>query len=542
MRSNFFSSFHIRTRLILLVVILLVPIFLQTILGVWGMNNGIKTTRTIYEDRLIPTEQLARINDLMRENMLQLHLGTKHDPRLEESSLHKSHPVTFHMNNIRKNIESITKTWEEYNNSHITKEERVLADRFLKERNEFVKSGLLVGIDLLENGKFSDTNTHTAIQLPRLYNQSKETLDQLLNMQQNIGTQLMQEGESEFSFITKLVSSSTVFFLLLVAVIGYLIVSSITGPLGLMIGRVRDIAEGEGDLTQRINFDSKDELGDLASWMNQFIEQIHLIVKSIQENYEELIETSRVLTESSQVMSSGVEEMSVQSESVASSSTEMNKNLEVVSSSMEEMSISVAEVAKKASEAAQVVSEAIQTARATNQTIQELGEVANGIGKVIESIQSIAEQTNLLALNAAIEAASAGEAGKGFAVVASEVKVLAREAGTSSEDIKDRIIGIQKSVDKTVDSITQITSIINKVNEYSVSIASAVEEQSITSKEISSNVDQTNIASNEVAKNIVGVSTALKENSSSASRTSDEAIRLNNVADRLGSLVNRFKV
>lgn len=540
--SNLFFKIHIRTRLVILVVVLFIPLFLQSFMGIWGINNSNKATHTIYEDRLIPTEQLSRINDLMRENMIQVHLATKHDPRLEESKLHEGHPVTFHTDNIQRNVDEIAKIWKEYSNTHITDEEKILADLYYEHRKEFVQKGLLLAVELIRQGDYSGTNTLSALELPRLYNLAKSDLDKLMDIQQTIASALMEKSESEYKFIFRSILGSTLFFLVLTGFVAYLIVTSITGPLSLMISRVQDIAEGEGDLTQRINFQSGDELGQLTHWMNQFINQIHEIVKSIQGNYEDLRSSSNVLTESSQSMSSGVEEMSIQSESVSSAALEMNKNLQVVSSSVEEMTISISEVAKKASDAASVVGQAIRSAQATNQTVQELGEVAAGIGKVIESIRAIAEQTNLLALNAAIEAASAGEAGKGFAVVASEVKVLAREASSSSEEIKGRIFAIQESVEKTVQSILEITKVINQVNEYSVSIASAVEEQSITTKEISSNIDQTNQASNEVTKNISGVSLALKEGSNSALKTSKEAIRLNVLADKLGVLVNRFRV
>jgi methyl-accepting chemotaxis protein len=120
--------------------------------------------------------------------------------------------------------------------------------------------------------------------------------------------------------------------------------------------------------------------------------------------------------------------------------------------------------------------------------INQLGEAANTIGKVIETNTDISEQVNLLALNTTIEAARAGEAGKGFAVVANEIKELAKQTANATQEIKEKIGGIQGTTSTTVRQITEITQVITIVNDVVTNIATAVEEQSAATLEIADNV------------------------------------------------------
>lgn len=330
-------------------------------------------------------------------------------------------------------------------------------------------------------------------------------------------------------------------FVVLTALLLFFVVRSITNPLSAAVTRVKDISEGEGDLTQRIEISAEDEVGDLGRWMNSFIAHLDGMIANVHGVSTSLNSAAGGLTTSSQSLSAGTEQVSQQAQSIAGSATQMTQNMQILSSAIEEMSISISEVSRKAGEAASVATDANGMAGQTNELVRTLGENARDIGNVIETISSIAAQTNLLALNAAIEAAGAGEAGKGFAVVASEVKELARQSAESSEEIKSKILAIQESTAQTVDAIGKIVGVITQVSDISTSIASSVEEQSISAREISSNVSQATSAANEVASNISGISESARTGAEDATQTSRLAGELETLARDLAAIVNKFK-
>jgi methyl-accepting chemotaxis protein len=361
-----------------------------------------------------------------------------------------------------------------------------------------------------------------------------------------------------------------ILMLIAVGTITILAAKRIVRPLLAVSDGLKDIAQGEGDLTKRLNADSKDEVGELAGWFNIFLEKLQGIIKQIAGNAKTLAGSSTELSATATQLASGAEETTNQSGTVASAAEEMTANMnnmaaateqmttnvKTVAAATEEMTASISEIAKNAEKASVVAGNAAQVAQASNKTIGQLGTAADEIGKVIQVIQAIAEQTNLLALNATIEAARAGDAGKGFAVVATEVKELAKQTAEATEDIRRRIEGIQSSTGLAIKSIGSISEVIQQVNEISRTIASAVEEQSVTTKEIAQNVAQTSSAaeqvsvgvtqsamvSKEITQNIAGVDQAAKQTAAGAAQTQTAGAELSKLAEELQSLVGQFKV
>jgi methyl-accepting chemotaxis protein len=352
--------------------------------------------------------------------------------------------------------------------------------------------------------------------------------------------------------------------------LAWLITRSISRPLRAAVDMLKDIAQGEGDLSLRLKIASRDEIGELAGWFNTFVEKLQQTISRVSRTTESLTESSQRLsttaggltqgageaTTRSQSVAAAAEQMSVNMRSMAASGEEMSANVKSVASAVEEMTASIAEVARSAEQAANAAGNAASLAEVSHRTVAELGHAADAIGKVTVVIQEIAEQTNLLALNATIEAARAGEAGKGFAVVATEVKELARQTASATEDIRARIEGIQTSTGKAVQSIDEVGKAIRQVNEVSRTIASAVEEQSITTKEIAKNVAQASTAVNavatgvaesahasqEISRNIAGVNDAVKQSSEGATETMTAGTTLAKLANELESLVGQFKI
>jgi methyl-accepting chemotaxis protein len=354
-----------------------------------------------------------------------------------------------------------------------------------------------------------------------------------------------------------------------VLVLAWLVVRSIIGPIRSLVNRVQDIAEGEADLTRRVE-ESSDELGELAHWFNVFIERIQNILQQVSQTSVSLSGASEQLAMTAVSLASGAEQTGQQSSkasaaaeqmsqrisAIATTSEQMAANVRSVAAATEEMTSTINEIARNAEQSANVADRAARLAEVSNERVGGLGHAANEIGKVIEVIQDIAEQTNLLALNATIEAARAGDAGKGFAVVASEVKDLAKQTASATDDIRRRIEGIQNSTGDAVDSIREITSVITNVNDVARTIAAAVEEQSITTREISQNVSQAASATDEVVcgvtqsatasrgitENIAGVDDGARQTALAASDTKSAGAEVARLATELNGMVSQFRL
>jgi methyl-accepting chemotaxis protein len=321
--------------------------------------------------------------------------------------------------------------------------------------------------------------------------------------------------------------------------LGLFISRIISKPLGKAVKVLEAVAGG--DLTQHLDVDSNDEVGQMAQALNHTLERLTESMAAIGASSTALASSSEELSAVSHQMSANAEETATQSNVVSAAAEQVTKNLQTVATATEEMSSSIKEIAKNSNEAARVATSAVKTAETTNATVAKLGESSAEIGQVIKVITSIAQQTNLLALNATIEAARAGEAGKGFAVVANEVKELAKETAKATEDISRKIEAIQGDTKGAVEAIAQITGVINQINDISSTIASAVEEQTATTNEIARNVQEGAKGGSQVAENIVAVATAAKSTTQGAADTQTAAGELARMAAELQKVVGQFK-
>ena len=351
--------------------------------------------------------------------------------------------------------------------------------------------------------------------------------------------------------------------------LGLYISKTITSPLKSTTRMLKDIAQGEGDLTQRLDAQGKDEIAELTHWFNVFVEKIQGIVRKIASSTSTLSAASEELGVTSNELAATAEETNAQTATVASateqattnirnisnSAGEMSHSVNSVATAIEEMSASLAGVARNCQEELDVATQANQQAVAARATMENLGAVAKEVNKIVDVISGIAAQTNLLALNATIEAASAGEAGKGFAVVAGEVKDLARQTAQATKNISEQIQRMQSNTDTAIRSIAGIGDIIEKINRTSQAIVHAVDEQNKTVTEIArsistvsngashiaTNVSESGKGLSEVASNIAGVSQATHTTASGITQITASATELAKLSAELDRIVKQFK-
>lgn len=336
----------------------------------------------------------------------------------------------------------------------------------------------------------------------------------------------------------------------------WLTASGVTRPINSVADMLKNIASGEGDLTQRLNYSKKDELGELVNWFNRFLDKLQPTIAQIKQSITEARGTADQSSEIARQTSEGMQVQFREIDQVATASNEMSATAHDVANSAS----NAANAAKGADQSARDGMLIIErSTRDINQLADEVSKAVSEvealavnseqIGSVLEVIRSIAEQTNLLALNAAIEAARAGESGRGFAVVADEVRNLAKRTQDSVEEIRVVIERIQTGtrgvvatmhssqtqahnnagqIRQAVDALGKISDAVTVISDMNLQIASAAEQQSAVAEEVNRNVSA-----------IRTVTETLTEQATESAAVSSQ---LNSLASQQMKLMDQFRV
>lgn len=334
-----------------------------------------------------------------------------------------------------------------------------------------------------------------------------------------------------------------------------LIIRSITRPLKRINAAMVDIAQGEGDLTRRLNADGGDELAQLAASFNEFVSKIQQLVKSVQHSAQEEERAAERLAALSSQSSEQSDELRSQTDSVATAINELSSSAGEVAEHARTAAESANTADEEAGRSAVIVREAVNNIEALTAQLRKAGEQArllqdgsDKIGNILGVIVAIAEQTNLLALNAAIEAARAGEAGRGFAVVADEVRTLATRTQQSTDEIStivDSIQGAIKDVTHIISDVEQRSQTTNdgalKAEQAISQIQEAVANISSMNVQIASATDEQSRVTRDLSENVTGISDLSGDNQSANQQVAEVSQKLTKNSIDLSQLVSRFK-
>jgi len=329
----------------------------------------------------------------------------------------------------------------------------------------------------------------------------------------------------------------------------------VTRPLADAVQALNDIADGEGDLTQRLKVQSNDEIGQLATAFNRFVERIQSVVSQVGETSNHLFSAVEKLHSLSEHYDHQMQGHSRETDQVVTAVTEMSSTAQEVAASASNAATATSDAARESDAARGVVGTAINSinrlvgeVHTASGVIEQLAHETGKIGSVVEVIRGIAEQTNLLALNAAIEAARAGEQGRGFAVVADEVRSLAGRTQQSTKEINEMLQRLQSGVKQAVDvmqaseersqetvqeashiatSLDSMVMAVSTINDMNIQIATAAEEQHAVSEEIN--------------KNLVAIQQIVSELTDAAVESNSTTRDLASTGDKLRKLVSQFR-
>jgi methyl-accepting chemotaxis protein len=347
-----------------------------------------------------------------------------------------------------------------------------------------------------------------------------------------------------------------VFAILSCAAAWWVVQYKVVVPLRGLAARMQDIAEGEGDLTQRAVTRGRDEIDEVARWFNVFIERIEQIVRSVVKDAVELDKSAAELARTAQGMASHTERQKEQAGQIAATMSQISSAVEEITKNTQE----AAGDARKAEESAHaggattrntvsMIREVLEANQATSTKIEELGRSSDAIGKIVNVINEIAGQTNLLALNASIEAARAGEHGRGFAVVAGEVRRLAERTGSATKEIDQTIRAIQTGTAEAVEamrsSMTHVESGVTSANSAGESLATIIRGaesvQKMVTQIAAASVEQS-YSTQTVNGSVAAIADIIEQTADSARQSVEACDRLSTLASSLAQLVGAFKV